>query len=136
MYLFQRILRTVRGWFYSRRDFDFDVRTLESLRVIAEREQRTPQEVAAQLVDDAMRHQERINGILVLWELLSPREQQVAALICLGYTNRQIAQKLRVSPETIKTHVAHILMKFNLPNREELRRQLVNWDFREWEENL
>ncbi|MBE3117956.1 MAG: helix-turn-helix transcriptional regulator [Candidatus Atribacteria bacterium] len=39
------------------------------------------------------------------WQSLSPREQEVTALACRGYTNRQIAARLGVSAETVKTHV-------------------------------
>jgi hypothetical protein len=37
-----------------------------------------------------------------------------------------------VSPETVKTHVRHILRKFNLSSRRELCRLLADWDFAPW----
>jgi len=46
------------------------------------------------------------------WQSLSPREQEVTALVCLGYTNGEIASKLKVSPTTIKSHVRNILPNF------------------------
>jgi DNA-binding CsgD family transcriptional regulator len=66
------------------------------------------------------------------WESLSPREQDVAALTCLGYTNRQIAARLSLSPETIKTHVRNVLFKFDVNSKAELRHILANWDFSGW----
>lgn len=66
------------------------------------------------------------------WQKLSPRQQEVAALICLGFTNRQVAARLHLSPETIKTHVRTLLTKFDLPNRRSLRLALAGWDFRDW----
>jgi DNA-binding CsgD family transcriptional regulator len=66
------------------------------------------------------------------WYSLSPREQQVAALICLNYTSRQIAARLRISPETVKTHTRNLLSKFDLRTRVELRELLADWDFSAW----
>lgn len=45
------------------------------------------------------------------WEKLSYREQQVAALAAQNFTNRMIAGRLGISPETTKTHMGHILKK-------------------------
>ena len=68
------------------------------------------------------------------WDFLSPREKQVAGFVCLGYTNKEIAQQLSISPETVKTHVRNVLIKFNLGSRSELRLSLHDWDFSGWEE--
>ncbi len=66
------------------------------------------------------------------WESLSPREQDVTALSCLGFTNRQIAARLSLSPETIKTHVRNVLSKFGINSKSELRHILAGWDFSAW----
>jgi len=63
------------------------------------------------------------------WEMLSPRERQVADLACRRLTNRQIAADLVLSPETIRTHVRNILRKFGLHSRQDLRRLLADHDF-------
>jgi len=67
------------------------------------------------------------------WERLTPRERQVAALICTqnggkGYTNPQIASHLGISRETVKIHVRNILYKFDLHSKVDLRRMLTGWD--------
>lgn len=51
---------------------------------------------------------------------LTPREQQVAALIALGYSNRQIANELVLSRGTVANHIAHILAKLDCRNRTEV----------------
>jgi DNA-binding CsgD family transcriptional regulator len=66
------------------------------------------------------------------WETLSWREQQVTALTCLGYTNRQIAARLRLSPQTIKGYVRQSLIKYEAHGKDELRRLLAQWDFSDW----
>lgn len=66
------------------------------------------------------------------WETLSPREQDVAALVCLGYTNKEVGVRLSISPETVKTHLRNVLVKFGLQNRTELRLSMKAWDFTAW----
>lgn len=48
---------------------------------------------------------------------LSEREQDVLRQIALGRTNREIAEIIMVSPETVKTHVGNILGKLHLSHR-------------------
>jgi LuxR family transcriptional regulator, maltose regulon positive regulatory protein len=54
-----------------------------------------------------------------LLEPLSPREQEVMALLAQGLSNRAIAQELFVGVGTIKTHVHRILGKLGAANRTE-----------------
>ncbi|GCF07001.1 response regulator [Dictyobacter arantiisoli] len=49
--------------------------------------------------------------------VLSEREQEVLHHLALGRTNREIAELMIVSPETIKTHVGNILTKLQLAHR-------------------
>jgi DNA-binding CsgD family transcriptional regulator len=57
----------------------------------------------------------------------------VAALACLGYTTRQIAYRMEITPETVKSHMRNILAKFGVVNRIELRHRLEKVDFSAWE---
>ena len=131
MYHFQRILRTIQGWFRrgSPANFTLDVDTLRSLQHIARQEQRTPEEIAGQILSDALVSHETQGVYWELWQSLTPREQEITALVCLNYTTRQIASWLHISPETVKTHVAHILTKFGVSDRNALRHLLSSWDF-------
>jgi DNA-binding CsgD family transcriptional regulator len=54
-----------------------------------------------------------------LRELLSEREVGIVTLLVQGRSNREIAEQLVLSPETVKGHVARILRKFNASNRAE-----------------
>lgn len=47
---------------------------------------------------------------------LSLREVEILGLIMLGYTNQQIAQKLFISYETVRSHRKNILMKTGAKN--------------------
>lgn len=48
---------------------------------------------------------------------LTPREDQILRLIVLGLTNREIAQRLVVSPRTVDTHVERVLSKLGVSSR-------------------
>ncbi|MDH6100767.1 response regulator transcription factor [Anabaenopsis sp. FSS-46] len=48
---------------------------------------------------------------------LSKREREVLCLIIIGYTNRQIAEKLFISERTVKNHVTRILNSLNVSSR-------------------
>jgi DNA-binding NarL/FixJ family response regulator len=48
---------------------------------------------------------------------ISPRELQVAKLVCSGFTNGDIASRLRVRPGTVKTHLRSIFGKTRTRNR-------------------
>jgi predicted ATPase/DNA-binding CsgD family transcriptional regulator len=48
---------------------------------------------------------------------LTPREQEVAALITRGLTNRQIARRLGIAEWTAVNHVRHIMRKLDCPSR-------------------
>lgn len=52
-------------------------------------------------------------------EPLTPREHEVLALIAAGLTNREIAEQLVVSPETVKKHSGNIYGKLGVTNRTE-----------------
>lgn len=47
---------------------------------------------------------------------LTRREKEVLGLIAEGMTNNEIAEKLFVSPATVKTHRENLLMKFEVTN--------------------
>jgi DNA-binding NarL/FixJ family response regulator len=48
---------------------------------------------------------------------LTKREREILALVAEGLSNREIADKLVLSPETVKSHVAAILEKLNVSDR-------------------
>jgi DNA-binding CsgD family transcriptional regulator len=51
---------------------------------------------------------------------LTPREQEVAALVAAGLTNGEVAKRLYISTKTASVHVSNILAKLGLTNRAEL----------------
>ncbi|WP_310720149.1 helix-turn-helix transcriptional regulator [Streptomyces lydicus] len=58
---------------------------------------------------------------------LSPRELQVLAELTTGRTNREIAERLYITPRTVATHIEHILTKLDLPNRAAAAARAATW---------
>lgn len=58
---------------------------------------------------------------------LSPRELQVLAELTAGRTNREIAERLYITPRTVGTHIEHILSKLDLPNRAAAAARAAAW---------
>lgn len=55
-------------------------------------------------------------------DFLTVAEHRVLARVADGRTNDEIAAMLAVSPNTVHTHVAHILHKLDVPTRREAGR--------------
>jgi DNA-binding CsgD family transcriptional regulator len=132
--LWQRVLRDLglRSTTRQVQLYKLDDSLIQSLQELAVREQRSEDEVASDLLSYALLQRDAAETNLAYWRSLSPREQQVAAMACLGYTNRQIAGRLMISHETVKTHMKHVLRKFGLHSKIELQQALANWDFSAW----
>lgn len=58
---------------------------------------------------------------------LTKRELEITTLILEGYTNKEISNKLFISPHTVKTHVENIFRKVNVSNRISLISKVNNF---------
>ncbi len=73
-----------------------------------------------------------VSGNKEEWKLspmdsLSDRELEVFEEIGQGFTTRQIAHKLNLSPKTIETYRENLKQKLNLQNATELTQHAVKW---------
>src|SRR5258707_6379287 len=78
---------------------------VEVIRQVHAGKKRVPPEVAAQLA-------EHLSD-----ELLTPREIDVLRHVAGGNRNRDIAEKLFISEETVKVHIKHIMDKLGASDR-------------------
>ncbi|MBE6954251.1 MAG: helix-turn-helix transcriptional regulator [Ruminococcaceae bacterium] len=65
--------------------------------------------------------------------LLTKKEREVAELICLGYTNGDIAKLLFISEHTVKDHTKKIYPKVGVHSRMELAALVGRWKANEKE---
>jgi ATP/maltotriose-dependent transcriptional regulator MalT len=135
-------LRRILEYLFGERDktesprvFLQDEELIAVIKDVAKQQKRPEEEVIAEFTKVGLNQFLSQNELQERWESLSQREQQVVALICLGYRNYEIAQTLSIAPETVKTHLQHIFDKFHLRGSKELRLTLKDWDFRDWWEH-
>lgn len=103
--------RGVRGFFYRRDTLE---NVIKGIRMLLKGELWMPRSI---LVDFAL---EREHGGVVSGAsgvMLTRRETQVLALVRAGASNGQIAEKLAMSPFTVKTHLYNVFKKIEVPNR-------------------
>ncbi len=70
--------------------------------------------------DDAGSRRERACAALARQAGLSPRETDVLALVCSGYSARHAGEQLGISESTVVSHVTHIYRKAGVSNRQQL----------------
>jgi DNA-binding NarL/FixJ family response regulator len=71
-------------------------------------------DLAAQRARPAARHLRPSNGAT-----LTGRELEILELVSRGFESPDIARELHVSPETVRTHVTHVLGKLGARTRAE-----------------
>jgi len=87
---------------------------------ILDRVQRTQGEIA-RLVAPAKKDDE----IHITDEDLTESEQQIAAAVARGLSNKEIAAEFVISVRTVETHISHILTKKGFGNRVEIARYVI-----------
>lgn len=138
MSLFRRLMDSLwqkRARTHEARVFLQDEELIAAVKEVARQQKRLEEDVIADFTKVGLNQFLTQHEMEKHWSSLSHREQQVVALICLGYRNHEIAKTLTIAPETVKTHLQSIFNKFDLRSSKELRLALKNWDFREWWEH-
>jgi DNA-binding NarL/FixJ family response regulator len=85
-----------------------------------------PNGIVPTLVTTLLRGWREVQAALRAAAKLTRRERQVLALVADGASNQRVARTLRMSPETARTHVQHILKKLGLHSRIELAAHVRN----------
>jgi len=82
--------------------------------------------VDALAIDEEHGDESTASGAPNLPDDLTPREAEVLELIAEGLTNTEIAERLFLSPTTVKSHINHLFAKAGLRDRT----QAVNYAYR------
>ena len=94
-------------------------RLFDAVRVIAAGDALLAPSVTKRLISEFARQRRRpaAAGPSALLNTLTPRETEVLRLIAEGLSNPEIAARLVVTEETVKSHVSRILAKLGLRDR-------------------
>jgi DNA-binding CsgD family transcriptional regulator len=57
---------------------------------------------------------------------LTPQQRQIALLAAAGHTNKEIAARLFLSPQTVSTHLYQVFPKLGITSRAALRDALAD----------
>jgi RNA polymerase sigma factor (sigma-70 family) len=92
-------------------------RLFDAVRVIAAGDALLAPGVTRRLISEFASQQRATETISTALRFLTPRETEVLRLIAEGLSNVEIAERLVVTEETVKTHVSRILSKLGLRDR-------------------
>lgn len=115
------------------RTYEISEHLQDALKLLAEHEGRPENQLIPDLLAAGLTQYASKDELWTKWLSLTAREQDIAALACLGYTNREIGARLNISPETVKVRLQRCLAKFGVISRSQLRMLLKEWDFTAWE---
>jgi DNA-binding NarL/FixJ family response regulator len=112
-----------RGYVLKTRDAEH---LLQTIRLVAQGNMVIDPEPVAALAEELADARRRD----ATSQTLSEREHEILQLLAFGYTNRDIAGRLFISPDTVKTHLEHIYQKLGANDRtaavaEAMRRRLI-----------
>jgi len=105
------VLEGVRGFFYEQDPLHI---FLKGVRALFKGELWLSREVMAKCILEGARQKKTPKRGS---EILTPRQVEILALVSVGATNDEIADRLHLSPHTVKTHLYNIFKKINVPNR-------------------
>jgi DNA-binding NarL/FixJ family response regulator len=120
--LFEAIKRGAEG-FLSKNVRAKDL--LDSLRGTMKGETAIPGSMADKILKEFARLAKIEAGSIA--SQLTPREKEVLQKLSEGLSNREIGLSLRISENTVKVHVSHILKKLHLQNRTQAAAYARRW---------
>jgi LuxR family transcriptional regulator, positive regulator of biofilm formation len=102
----------VRGFFYGQDPLE---QILKGIRTIFANELWVSREILTKCILD--RNIENETDSIKENVILTDREIEILNYVAAGTKNEEIAEKLFISPHTVRTHIYNIFKKINVPNR-------------------
>ena len=96
-----------------------DVDLIRAVLVVSQGKSFFSPSVAKVILDEYVRHLSE-RGISDRYDALSEREREVFQLVAEGYSNKEAASLLQISPATVETHRAHVMEKLDVHTTAEL----------------
>ena len=75
--------------------------------------------------DRAEEERARIGGRAPSGDALTPTEQRISELVAEGLTNREVAERLFITPKTVESALTRVYRKLAVRSRTELTRRLA-----------
>ncbi len=101
----------IRGFFY---EHDSKDNFLKGIQAVLEGKLWLSREIMEKSIFEGTDDKRTLKGVV---NNITEREIEILALVAVGSTNEEIADKLCISPHTVKTHIYKIFKKINVPNR-------------------
>jgi len=114
------------------RTFEIPEHLLASISTLAKHENRPEHELLLDILAAGLTQYSTKDRIWKKWESLTRREQEVTALVCLGFSNGEIAAHMVITESGVKFHLGNVFSKLRVKNRDKLRKKFVGWDFSAW----
>lgn len=92
-------------------------RLFDAIRIVAAGEALLAPSVTKRLIAEFARQRSQTSPLPGVLPGLTPRETEVLLLIAEGLSNPEIASRLTLSEETVKTHISRLLNKLGLRDR-------------------
>lgn len=105
------VLKGIHGFFYEHDPLD---NFMKGVQAVLDGKLWLPREVMAKCIFEGIENNKSSKNIS---DELTERQIEILATIAVGATNQEIADKLCISPHTVKTHLYKIFKKINVPNR-------------------
>ncbi|MCX7988332.1 MAG: response regulator transcription factor [Thermodesulfovibrio sp.] len=110
--LFYLVKYKLRGIF----SYDSDINQfIKALRVVSQGQIWISNTLVQSLIEKDISDASKIGKIK-----LTEKEREIIQLVCEGFYNKEIAQKIYVSEQTVKAHLHKIFQKLNVKNRSQL----------------
>ena len=90
---------------------------LEAIRTVSKGKVFFDSNSSCKVIENLQHQYENMKRSKEKGNMLTQRELEVLKLIAEGYTNKEISNKLFISPHTTRNHIANIFMKLNCNTR-------------------
>ena len=105
------VFEGIEGFFYEQDPLDI---LMKGVKAIFKGEIWLSREIMTKCIREGARRDTAQDGARAI---ITPRQIEILALVAVGASNDDIAERLHISPHTVKTHLYNIFKRIRVPNR-------------------